>query len=838
MIQPQLKYAAKMTGLLATYVASLLFIMVLQSGTNISPSAWVPGGVALAFILIEGPKYWPAVFLGGVFTGWILGVPFFASLIMGGAGVLSIILGYRLLRSTYVFDTKLSKLREVISFISSAVILSSLIGAMIGSLLLRQIGTISEEQLAPTLFMWFAGQALGTLVTTPFLLSIYNFEWKKTFEDSRWVEGFFICGGLFIMCGLLFAAKADAATTIVATLPYLVFPFIIWGSLRLGMLGTTTMNVIIGAFTLWATSHGYGPFSKGEMIENIFIAQGFLFITSATGLIIAATTAERQRALVETAEALSEREKIKVYGEAIRESEAFLSSVIDNLPNLVFVKDARELRFVRVNRALENLLGVSQKDLIGKNDYDFFPKEQADHFTANDRAVLNLGTLIDIPEELISTRNQGERLLHTRKIPISDPKTGEPIFLLGISDDITETKKAERYRSQLQTEAKAAELASKTKSLFLANMSHEIRTPLGAILGFTNLLRDPNLTAEERESFFEVIQRNGRALSQLIDDILDLSKVEAGRLVIETIETNTRELISDVRSLMELRAQEKGLALRFETPAEIPSAIYTDPNRLRQILVNIIGNAIKFTECGEIRVVVKAEPATAQPSKVVFEVHDTGSGIDPEQSKRLFSWFTQADASTTRKFGGTGLGLALSRRLAHSLGGDVALKSSSANGSCFVISVATHLEGKIAKATSTKLPNVNQVLSEFCDEKLKGLHVLLVDDAADNRALVEKLLQKKHMQVDTAQNGREGVDKALAGKYDLILMDVQMPVLGGIEATEELRKAGVMTPIIALTAGAMKEERERTRRAGCNAHLTKPINFSELYSTLSDLGPS
>jgi CheY-like chemotaxis protein len=390
-----------------------------------------------------------------------------------------------------------------------------------------------------------------------------------------------------------------------------------------------------------------------------------------------------------------------------------------------------------------------------------------------------------------------------------------------------EKRQHQEAHKKMERLAEAAESASQAKSLFLANMSHEIRTPLGAILGFTDLLNDAELTPAEREKYRSIIDRNGRQLIQLIDDILDLSKVEAGHLDIENLEMSLVTLLNDLESILKFRASEKGLTFEVIREDSAPDTVCTDPTRLRQILMNIVGNAIKFTESGGVRVLVSASGENQR--NLQFVVEDTGLGISKDNQARLFEWFTQADSSTTRKFGGTGLGLALSRRLARALGGDIRLESSGQTGSRFLISIINrNLPGECGITEAPKKKNNYEHLKE----DLKGVRVLLVEDSADNRMLVESVLSRQGVLVTTAENGREGVDKALTGEFDLVLMDIQMPVLDGIQATAELRKAGYQKPIVALTAHAMKEEREKTLGVGCNAHLTKPLVVSKLLNVI------
>jgi CheY-like chemotaxis protein len=375
--------------------------------------------------------------------------------------------------------------------------------------------------------------------------------------------------------------------------------------------------------------------------------------------------------------------------------------------------------------------------------------------------------------------------------------------------------------------------ANQTKSTFLANMSHEIRTPLGAILGFSELILNHDLSEREKEEASEVIRRNGNLLSHIIDDILDLSKVEAGKLEIDKVEANFEELLSEIQTLLSLKAREKGITLTITTESTVPKTIVTDTLRVRQILFNIVGNAIKFTEKGFVEVRVKMIPV-GKEMKLAFIVKDSGKGISPEEARRLFAPFTQADTSTTRKFGGTGLGLILSKKLALALGGDVVLSESSTNtGSTFIITIDPGSAEKVlfhnyeATKPPTKIRSVTPPVS------LQNLQILVVDDSLDNQLIISHLLRRAGAMVETADNGRDGVDKAITGNFSLVLMDLQMPVMDGFNAISELRSRGYSKPVIALTAHTMKEEKRRCLERGFDDHLSKPIDIQNLFKTIS-----
>ncbi|MES2962610.1 MAG: response regulator [Bdellovibrionota bacterium] len=375
-----------------------------------------------------------------------------------------------------------------------------------------------------------------------------------------------------------------------------------------------------------------------------------------------------------------------------------------------------------------------------------------------------------------------------------------------------------------------ADRANFAKTQFLANMSHEIRTPIGAIIGFIDLIKGAKPGSADISDYAGVIDRNSQQLLRLIDDILDLSKVEAGKMPIERLNVHLGEFLADLISFFTFKAREKGLAFKTQLRTEIPERVFTDPTRLRQILTNIVGNAIKFTERGAIEFRVAFENGNLK-----FQVKDTGVGMTSEQAARLFKPFMQADSSTTRKFGGTGLGLVLSQRLSRALGGDLTLKSSSPDGgSLFEISIAPELPAKVRMISDGKLASA-PVPREATERKqvLKGLNVLLVEDSPDNQMLISLYLKNSGAQIEVAPNGAAGVEKALESDYDLVLMDVQMPVMDGHEAAQVLRAKQYAKPIIALTAHAMNEEKLKCFASGFTDYLTKPIPRDLLVDVLS-----
>jgi signal transduction histidine kinase/FixJ family two-component response regulator len=418
--------------------------------------------------------------------------------------------------------------------------------------------------------------------------------------------------------------------------------------------------------------------------------------------------------------------------------------------------------------------------------------------------------------------------------------------MMTVVQERQERLSAEQEQHLEQEMRRAAEEATRTKSAFLANMSHEIRTPMTAILGFADLLLD-RLEKPANLDSAEAIKRNGEYLLEILNDILDLSKIEAGKLQIEQQLYPLREILQDVTSLMKVRADAKGLPLVLETLGPLPQMIETDPTRLRQILINLVGNAVKFTDAGQVKLVARLLQNESGSASLRLEVADSGIGMTDDQVARLFQPFSQADASMTRRFGGTGLGLTISRRLAEMLGGAIDVESRPGEGSTFRLTLDVgSLEGvPLADFNRpTAAGSKGSARSKKPSIRLQG-RILLVDDGEYNQKLIPMLLKAAGAEVEVAGDGQEALDLALAPDakrdgehrpddepYDVILMDIQMPVIDGCEATRRLRAAGYVGPIIALSAHAMNHAVEKYLEAGCDDFAPKPVERDKLFAQL------
>ena len=524
--------------------------------------------------------------------------------------------------------------------------------------------------------------------------------------------------------------------------------------------------------------------------------------------------------------------------EKLRASERRLQAFIEHAPVAVAMFD-RDIRYLAASRRWTTDYGFGHSDLTGLCLYDLIPNLPEKWRESHRRGLA--GEKQHLGEDAWIRADGAEQWVGSAVYPWSDPQ-GNVGGIIIAAEDITQRK---QFEQQLEGAKRAAEAASAAKSTFLANMSHEIRTPLNGILGMTELVLDTQLTEPQRENL-GLVRFSADSLLAIINDILDFSKIEAGKLDIELIPFQLRDSLQQILKTCAIRAQQKGLQFAFNAPADVPDSLIGDPGRLRQVLLNLIGNAIKFTERGQILVAVAAAFPVKGRVLLHFGVKDTGIGISPETQEKIFAAFSQADGSMARKYGGTGLGLAICLRLVEMMGGRIWVESAPEKGSVFhfTLDLAVAAENAVpisglaepGKDALQSGPQLSAGIESFTG---LGFRVLLVEDNAVNRALAQRLLQKRDFTVSIATDGKQAISATQKEEFDLILMDIQMPEMDGFEATAEIRKreklTGRRTPIIALTAHALKEDRERCLSAGMDAYVTKPIRPAELFTVIQNI---
>ncbi len=511
-----------------------------------------------------------------------------------------------------------------------------------------------------------------------------------------------------------------------------------------------------------------------------------------------------------------------------------LETIFMNSPAFMAVLRGPDMIFEKMNRRYDSFF--AGRDVIGKTFLEAAPDFDGQSFIELLKKVFNTGesyvgndVMAKLVKQVQSTSDEMYFDLSYNRIQDSEGKPyGVYIHAVDVTEKMLARKRLESSEEALRIALEKAESANRLKSAFLANMSHEIRTPLGVMMGFAELMALESTSEFDRKHYAQILRKNGDQLSVIINDIIDLSKVEAGHMKIEVVRFSLVQLIKDVCALFEKNAKEKNIDLLTDHGGNDIDIVNSDPVRLKQILLNLIGNAIKFTEHGKIAIIVDSEK-----DRVKIIVKDSGIGILDSQKKFLFKTFSQADNSITRRFGGTGLGLALSRRLSQLLGGDLILQESEMNkGSAFELTIKNNPPGNLPDRSeivgATRAKNAATKLS------LSGTKILLVDDAEDNRKLISTVLKMKGALVDLASDGFEAVEKALAGEYEIVLMDLQMPGMDGYSATQRLRELGYQRPIIALTAHAMTEVSRKCLDVGCTDHLSKPVQFDFLVAKILD----
>ncbi|MBF0179990.1 MAG: PAS domain S-box protein [Magnetococcales bacterium] len=516
-----------------------------------------------------------------------------------------------------------------------------------------------------------------------------------------------------------------------------------------------------------------------------------------------------------------------------RDSAAYLHALVEHLPAAIFAKNVNDdFRFVTWNHMSEQMFGLTARQVIGHSDYDFFPVEQADFFRRTDEEVVSRQGVTEIPEEVITTPTRGDRWLHTVKVVVPD-SNGQPGILLGISQDITEWKNWERSLAEAKTKAEAA---NRAKSEFLANMSHEIRTPMNAILGLGQLVLGTELTAKQRD-YMVKLQGASKSLLGILNDILDYSKIESGRLELDNHLFQPDDLLEQAVALFMAPAEEKGLELFFRVTPDVPRRLVGDSLRLGQVLGNLLSNAVKFTRQGEIETTVERLASQDEEECLLrFTVRDTGGGVDPGRVDHLFQAFTQADGSISRRYGGTGLGLAISRRLVELMGGKIGIESTSKAGSTFRFTARCRMApgeaGDSRSATSSG--------GIWCRS------VLVVDDLATSRHVLRETLESWQCQVWEAEDGAGALDVLRTTgeegrRFDLILLDWKMPGMNGLETAREIRRqtdAGLFVAprmMIMVTAFDREEVFAGGGETLIDGVLMKPVTPSGLFDTLIDM---
>lgn len=822
-----LMYGVKLFVIFALHYVSGRLGIEFGAVVNRAIMIWLPAGIALFCIYKLGYRYFPAIYFGSLLLTVTNQVPIENAIFIAGGSTATTLLSVYLLKKLH-FSPQLSKVRDVALFFAISIMFCPALNAVIAVTAFHNGGFFGVNALAKIWSTWWLSNAFGVFTVSPFL-----FVWSARAPwtvSKRHIAEILLLVTLFIGMSLLVFHGGFAAmrTQTFIFRPHCFFPFFVWSALRFRQRGATLMSLAAIIVVLTAVLYGDLPYPTLSQAHNLSYLLTFFSMLGITTLFLAAAVTENKNSI----STLSAKER------NLRKRETEFRAMFELSGAGHCQLDPISGRFMRVNEKLCEILGYTSAELQGKSQLELTPAE--DHL-ANNLAFQQLlkDEKREINREKRYIRKDGTVIWAWEIATVVYDDHRNILRVLAVIQDITDRK---LWEDELRRTKEAADNANISKSQFLANMSHEIRTPLGAILGFNEFSFDESQSYKERIEFAHKIKQNGDLLLRIIDDVLDLSKVEAGRIETHLSEIPLPRLLDDLNGILRFKAEENGVTLRTLSDGPIPAYFQSDPVRLRQIFINVVGNAIKFSENGTVDVIVKYIPATQDElgnAMLRVSVKDSGLGMTPEQAQGIFQPFHQADPSMTRRYGGTGLGLVLARRFARALGGDLTLlETTPKKGAtfCFEVSCGTpaaaefyEINNELADAAS---PVIFRSGASAYPDMLKNVRVLLVDDALDNRFLFRRFLERAGAIVEHAENGQLGVELAEKGDFDVVLIDIQMPIMDGFEATTLLRSKGYKKPIIALTAHAMKEDRDRCIEAGCNDHISKPVDATALVASI------
>ncbi len=741
---------------------------------------WPPTGIALAAILLWGYRMWPGIALGALLANLMLGEPVATAMGIAFGNTLEAVAGAWLLHRVG-FDTRLSRLRDVLNLVFFSAIVSTVISATIGVTSLCLGNVQPWESFAALWQIWWVGDAVGAVIVAPLLL-VWSSK-QYALNPRHKAEAAALLTGLLTVCTALFTTQINSAA-----FTYIVFPFVFWAALRFGQRGVATVIVLACATAVWATLHGFGPFTSMSVEKNLMVLQLFMGVLSVTGLLLAAAIAQSK----ETAE-------IK----------ARLAAIVESSGDAIIGKDLQGI-ITFWNDAAERLFGYGTTEIIGRPIALLIPSE----IQEQERQVL---------EQL----HQGERIAHYETVRLS--KDGQPIDvsitsspIRDVHGNIVGTSKSVRDIRERKRADEILRDADRRKNEFLATLAHELRNPLAPIVGAAQLLQFPQINADRRAEAYDIIGRQAQHMSRLVDDLLDMSRILHGKIDLRkeriALEEAIHSAVETAKSLIEANRHTLTLELAQDT-----IWLDADPTRLSQIFVNLLNNAAKYTpHGGQISLSVEAASEA-----VLVKISDNGPGIPETMLDKIFNLFTQIDSSIERTHGGLGLGLALVKNLVEMHGGHIkAQNRKDGHGSEFTVCLPYAVSSAPSVVAHTDSPIAS------C-----RLRVLVVEDSASLARTTGWMLEALGHEACLAHNAQEAMVAAREFKPEVVMLDIGLPGMSGYDLCKHLRTEPYLknSIFIAQTGWGQPEHRERTRAAGFDYHLVKPVDIPTLENLLLSL---
>lgn len=797
---------------------------------NITP-VWPPAGISLAALILFNRKIIPGIYIGSLGLSAVLGqfeltlFSFGINFLAACFDVLQPVVGKYLLKKLFIVETILTKLTSVLKFIGVSFIFC-LINCSFGTTIFYLANFIPAEKIVSTWGIWYAGDVIGVLIYTPFIIILFSKVSKILSSKEKILTALVFIFTLIYSVIIYLFTDGDALLNSFSE--YLFIPLIISVTYLSGRKTALSLLVITQCLATYGTTIGNGPFTSSlGYLGGLVELQIFLVIEAITILILGVFRAERNQIL---REALESKNKFQ--------------NLIDTAGSLLIELD-REGKIILFNKKAEELIGYTSEEVMGKNWFDFglLPEDKEKHFDIFKQNILGNLKGLETYDKRILTKSGDTKYFNWHNSLVLDNE-GNITGRLSSGIDITDRKllddELEKYREhleglvdertkELENAKQEAESATKAKSEFLANMSHEIRTPMNEIIGYSHILKKSNLNKKQLDYALK-IQNGAVSLLEIINEILDFSKIEAGKLRFENIEFKLDTVLNNLSGGISLSAQNKGLELIFDVDKKIPDILLGDPLRLKQVLLNLCSNSIKFTERGEIVIKISLKESSSEKCKVEFSVKDTGIGMTKEQMGNLFNAFSQADMSTTRKYGGTGLGLTISQRLVKMMNGKIEIESEFGIGSRF------YFVAEFGIAEQKDHDDKSRSLKE-----ISGLKILVCDDNATSRDVIEESLKSFGINCDLVSNGLEALGKLESEAecpFDLLIIDYMMPEINGFETIDLIRNnlnIKKQPEILMITAYNNVEFQEMLDKSEVKNYLIKPFSYSSLLDEILNI---